>query len=69
MRNLLAPRHCIRHQLSYTLVRPDLRPTDIFYVIHPIDRKFNDFTPTIHAAEILFLKPLIDTLLIAAVVC
>lgn len=39
--------------------------TDIFYLIHPIDRKFNDFTPTIHAAEILFLKPLIDTLLIA----
>lgn len=39
--------------------------TDIFYVIHPIERKFNDLTPTIRAAEILFLIPLIDTLLIA----
>lgn len=39
--------------------------TGTFSLVLPIDAKFNDFTPTTHAAGILFLKPLIDTLLIA----
>lgn len=38
---------------------------DTFFLTHPIDSKFQDFTPTIRAIVTLFLKPLIDALFIA----
>lgn|GEM_PF-6384840 len=36
-----------------------------FSLTHPIDSKFQDFTPSIRAIVTLFLKPLIDALFIA----
>lgn len=50
--------------LAYYLVSHLVEAVNI---THPIDSKFNEFTPTIRAVVTLFLKPLIDALFIAGI--